>query len=85
MERRTPHLFYHEGPSRTAAPRSRDGEQTEQGISNTEKDEDDSVVDLDLEDDSELCVTLDENSMERVFQAMLVLDTMDFDEELNSE
>jgi hypothetical protein len=62
-------------------------EQTEQGISNKEKDEDDSVVDLDLdlEDDSELCDTLDENSMERVFQEMLVLDTMDFDEELNSE
>jgi hypothetical protein len=50
-----------------------------------EKDEDDSVVDLDLEDDSELCDTLDENSMERVFEEMLVLDTMDFDEELNSE
>jgi hypothetical protein len=61
------------------------GEQTEQGISNIEKDEDNSVVDLDLEDDSELCDTLDENSMERVFQEMLVLDTMDFDEELNSE
>ena len=44
-----------------------------------------SVVDLDLEDDSELCDTLDANSRERVFQQMLVLDTMDFDEELNSE
>jgi hypothetical protein len=42
-------------------------------------------VDLDLEDDSELCDTLDANSNERLFQEMLELDEMDFDEELNSE
>jgi hypothetical protein len=30
-------------------------------------------VDLDLEDDSELCDTLDENSMERVFQGHAAL------------
>jgi hypothetical protein len=47
--------------------------------------EDDSIVDLDLEDDSELCDTLDANSNERLFQEMLELDEMDFDEELNSE
>jgi hypothetical protein len=44
-----------------------------------------SVVDLDLEADSELCDTLDANSEERVFQEMLQLDAMGFDEELNSE
>ena len=41
-------------------------------------------MDLDLEADLELCDTLDANSRERVFKEMLELDTMDFDEELNS-
>jgi hypothetical protein len=59
--------------------------ETEQGISNEEEDKDDSVVDLYLEDDSDLCDTLDANSRERICQEMLELDTMDFDEELNSE
>jgi hypothetical protein len=59
--------------------------ETEQGIPNAEEDEDDdSVVDLDLED-LELYDTPDANSGERIFQEMLVLDTMDFDEVLNSE
>ena len=59
--------------------------ETEQGISNAAEDEHDSVVDLYLEDDSDLCDTLDANSRERIFQEMLELDTMDFDEELNSK
>ena len=42
-------------------------------------------MDLYLEDDSDLCDTLDANSRERNFQEMLELDTMDFDEELNSK
>ena len=54
---------------------------TEQGISNTEEDEHDHVVDL---EDSELCDMLEANSEERVFQEMLQLDAMGFDEELNS-
>ena len=51
------------------------------GISNTEEKERNLVVDL---EDSELRDMLEANSEERVFQEMLQLDAMGFDEELNS-
>ena len=55
--------------------------ETATGIANTEEDESHLVVDL---EDSELCDMLEANSEERVFQEMLQLDAMGFDEELNS-
>ena len=68
-------------PSSDRHSRQSTGE-TEQGVSNTEEDEHYSVVVL---EDSELCDMLEANSEERVFQEMLQLDAIGFDEELNLE
>ena len=56
-------------------------EETAPGISNTEENERNLVVDL---EDSELCDMLGANSEETIFQEMLYLAAMDFDEVINS-
>jgi hypothetical protein len=56
-------------------------EETAPGISNTEENERNLVVDL---EDSGLCDMLEANSEERVLEDMLLLDAIGFDEEINS-
>ena len=71
--------MYYFSPHNIATSQST--EETAPGISNIVENERNLVVDL---EDSELCDMLEANSEEKIFQEMLYLDAMDFDEVINS-